>query len=91
MRNWPDDYRQSDSWAENVPPQMTASGRSFMLQHLRDLQYFTRDLQLLETLDDAATVVDAALSNEKTTRTPLRTRLEAMGVWSASLDQAPRD
>lgn len=71
---------------ERLPTQMTASGRGFIEQHLRDLLFFTRDLQLLETLDEAATVVDGALSDETTRRTPLRNRLRAMGVWSPTED-----
>lgn len=86
MRDWSNDYRESDAWVERLPSKLTASGAGFVEQHLRDLLYFTRDLQLLETLDDAATVVDRALSDEAATRTPLRNRLRAMGVWLTAED-----
>lgn len=65
---------------------MTVAGSGFLEQHISDLHLFTRDLQLLETLDEAATVVDTALSDETTRRTPLRNRLRTMGVWSPTDD-----
>lgn len=86
MRKWPDEYRLSTSWVEQLPVQMTTSGSAFVGQHMRDLRFFTRDLQLLETLDEAATVVDNALSDETISRTPLRNRLRAMGVWPPAED-----
>ena len=84
MRNWPEDYRGSAEWSEKPANDLTNAGHRFLTQHVSDLQFFTRDLRLLETLDDAATVVDGALSQLGVTRTPLRNRLQSMGIWAKS-------